>query len=132
MLFFMPFIWSLIFLKQTCFSKISKKQDGRHISVQKCKYKGKCYKKWTYWHKTFSLTRHGMFFGSLIKEGYLGWYFDFWKNKKIQDGRHFFRKIKGKHYKEDFKNDSINWNMLILSKNRKNIPCRVYEKVLSQ
>ena len=45
MLFFMPFIWSLIFLKQTCFSKISKKQDGRHISVQKCKYKGKCYKK---------------------------------------------------------------------------------------
>ena len=70
--------------------------------MQRCKYKGKCYKKWTNWLKTFSLTRHGMFFGSLIKEGYLGWYFDFWKNKKIQDGRHFFRKIKGKHYKEDF------------------------------
>jgi len=45
MLFFMPFIWILIFLKQTCFSKISKNQDGRHISVQRCKYKGKCYKK---------------------------------------------------------------------------------------
>ena len=45
MLFFMPFIWIFIYLKQTCFSKISKKQDGRHISVQNCKYKGKCYKK---------------------------------------------------------------------------------------
>ena len=27
------------------FKNLKKKQDGRHISVQKGKYKGKCYKK---------------------------------------------------------------------------------------